>query len=382
MAVTQVPNPFPHAPGFLVFSGANDRAVLALCRGFDRQTVPFGLLARGTNDLLRKSRYADRFLLTRRSEELEADDLIEAARKGNERYGERPWVVCPTSEYLNLRLFALRDRLAGHGITVATCHQELYHRLSHKSAFRRYCAEIGVPPPAILEGTDAARAPLAFVAKPKVNLSATGRILYPYLVRTEAERQRFLAETAPEEFYLERFVHGESWYLLYYFASNGTWTMGAQRNYLQQGQGKSIVVARSLPYPEPSVSQRFAEALQSDGYRGFIMVELKRTEQGEAVSIEANPRCWGPFQLTLDARMGLLEAFLRDHGHDVPAPAAPRSVQYGWAGGIVQALRSGKGLDRHASFGSTLGGTGRALLNDVYARGGSWSCFLSDLCRS
>jgi len=369
------------ATGFLVFSGANDRAVLALCRGFEQYGVPFGLLARGSNDLLRKSRFADRFLVTRRTEQLEASDLIEAALRGNAIHGEREWVVCATSEYINLRLFALGDGLAQHGIRVATCRQELYHRLSHKSAFRTYCAELGVPPPAVIEGADARQAPLAFVAKPTVNISANGRIHYPYLVRTEHERERFLREADPREFYLERFITGESWYLLYYFAANGDHVLGAQRNHLQQGEGKSIVVAQAMPYPEPAVAQRFAKALRRDGYRGFIMVELKRTAAGEAVSIEANPRCWGPFQLTLDARMGLMEAFLRDHGHTAHAPAAPRSAYYGWSGGIVQALRSGKGLDRHAPLGRTLGATARAVINDVYARGGSWSCFLSDLCR-
>jgi hypothetical protein len=226
----------------------------------------------------------------------------------------------------------------------------------------------------------AATAPLAFVAKPKANLSANGRILYPYLVRSEAERSRFLQEADPAEFYLERFVTGESWYLLYYFAADGSYAYGSQRNQVQQGQGKSIVVARAEDYPEAVVAERFAQALQSDGYRGFIMIELKRTAEEGAVAIEANPRCWGPFQLTLDARMGLLEAFLRDHGHAAAAPSA-RAARYAWIGGVVQALRSGKGLDRHTSRAGAMGATLRGCFNDVYARRGSWWCFLSDLCR-
>jgi hypothetical protein len=365
----------------LAFSGSNDRAVLALCRGFERYGVPFGLLARGADDLLSRSRYANRFLATRRSEELVADDLIEAARQGNRMYGQRNWVICATSEYINLRLFDLQDELARHAMTVATCEKDLYHRLSHKFEYRTYCAEVGVPGPALLDGIDAARAPLAFVAKPKVNLSVEGRILYPYLVRTATERERFLREADPAEYYLERFVVGESWYLLYYFAADGHCVQGAQRNLLQQGEGKSIVVARAGAYPVSAVPRRFAEALRQDGYRGFIMLELRRTPAGETVSIEANPRCWGPFQLTMDAHMGLIEAFLRDHGHAAPSPLAPRVAQYAWSGGILQALRRGMGLDRYVGLMPTVVATARALANDVYARNDSWSCFLSDLCR-
>lgn len=158
-----------------------------------------------------------------------------------------------------------------------------------------------------MDGRDGATSELPFVAKPKSNISKEGKVLYPYLVREEWDRARFLDEADPEEFYLEEFVLGENWYLLYYFSADGTYVKGAQRNFLQQGMGKSVVLARAMDYPEPEVEQAFAKRLSADGYRGFIMVELRRTSSGKAVTIEANPRCWGPFQLTRDADMGLFE---------------------------------------------------------------------------
>ncbi|HEX2616754.1 MAG TPA: hypothetical protein VHL57_04380, partial [Flavobacteriales bacterium] len=115
-----MPAPLSNAPGFLVFSGANDRAVLALCRGFARHGVPFGLIARGGTDLLRKSAFADRFVVERSSDQLTFEDLRAAADAARARYGVQDWVLCATSEYLNIRLFELRDRLAAEGITVAT----------------------------------------------------------------------------------------------------------------------------------------------------------------------------------------------------------------------------------------------------------------------
>ena len=177
-------------------------------------------------------------------------------------------------------------------------------------------------------------------------------------------------------------VLGEGWCLLFYFPKNGPVAQGAQRNYLQQGLGKSIVLARAEPYPEQDVPQRFIDQLKQVDYRGFIMVEIRRTLAGDAISIEANPRCWGPFQLTMDGGMGLFETFLTDHGHPVDLPSrGPNGSNYCWTGGISQAIRSGKGLDTHVNKAKVASQFTRAIWNDVYARRDSWSCFWADLKR-
>lgn len=346
----------------------------------DRYSLPFGLVGRNHRDLLKRSRYSDHYLMDRTSEILQFEEVLEAVGKGRARYGVEQWVICPTSEYLNLALFPMREALAERGVSVATCHEGLYARVSDKSEFRAYSASLGVSPPEIL-CMDARDLPsMPFVAKPKVNLSRQGRILYPFLVRNERELARFRTEAVADDYYVERFVHGESWYLLFYIDRHGRVAHGAQCNVLQQGRGKSILVARARTYPEPDVPLRYANRLCSDGYRGFIMVEVRRMQDRSAVAIEANPRCWGPFQLTLDAGMGLAEAFFRDHGHDIPMLAAPfRHGYYCWTGGIVQAVRSGKGLDAHVGLGTALGHTLRSLGSDIYARADSWSCFRYDL---
>lgn len=370
-------------PGFLLFSGANDRALIALCRGMSRYSVPFGLIGRGKGDLLKRSRYGMNYLLDRTSETLHFEEIQAAATKARSIHGVDEWVICPTSEYLNLVLFPMRDRLQNEGITVATCDENLYGRLSEKAAFRSYCTELGVPPPRILEATEVGNIEVPFVAKPKTNLSAAGRILYPFLVRNEKEKNIFVEEAQHSDYYVEEFVTGESWYLLFYIAADGTITQGAQRNLLQQGKGKSIVLARAQRYPDQEIADLFANHFRSDGYRGFIMVEVRRTGEGGAVTIEANPRCWGPLQLTLDANMGLVEAFLSDHGHSMPACGPVRwGRQYCWSGGILQAWRSGMGLDRHDHKLRVWPGLVRGLSNDVFARNDAWSCFRADLCRA
>lgn len=348
-----------------------------------RHTIPFGLIGRGKRDLLKRSVHAGNYLLDRTSETLHIEEVQAAAAKARSVHRVDEWVICPTSEYLNLVLFPMRERLAADGITVATCDEHLYGRLSEKAAFRSYCTELGVPPPRIVDATELQDITMPFVAKPKTNLSASGRILYPYLVRDARERDDFLREASKADYYVEEFVTGESWYLLYYIAADGTITQGAQRNLLQQGKGKSIVLARAQSYPDQPVADLFAERFRLDGYRGFIMVEVRRTGEGRAVTIEANPRCWGPLQLTLDANMGLVEAFLADHGHTMPSRGP---VQWGrhycWSGGVVQAWRRGSGLDAHDNLWRVWPSLVWALGSDVFARRDAWSCFRADLCQA
>ena len=365
-------------PGLLLFSGANDRAVLALCRGAARHQIPFALIGRGKDDLLLQSAYAANFVSTRTSAHLDVADIDAAILAARKRYGRQRWVLCPTSEYLNLHLFKHQQYLEANDVALAVCSPVLYQKVSDKLKFRRYCAEMGLAVPQLLESSAVTTLPLPFVAKPAQNLSKQDRILYPYLVRCEKERRRFLEDPASHDYYLERFITGDNWYLLYYFSSNGTYRAGTQRNYLQQGRGKSIVLGRTEPFPQPDVADKIAKRLQSDRYRGFIIIELRVNGHDVSV-IEANPRCWGPLQLTVDANMGLLEAFFRDYGHAVELPVpAKRPVSYLWLGGIGQASRKKIGLSKHVSWMRLIGALARAAKSDIYKRPDSRRCFKPD----
>ncbi len=366
-------------PGFILFSGSNDRAVLALCRGFSRYHIPFALIGRRNTDLLDRSVYAPHFLSRRTHGKVALEQIVGAVAEARSLYGDRPWVLCPTSEYLNLHLLDLREDLSRHGIELSLCQKDLYHRLTNKATFRDFCASNRLDTPTLYVKDDPATLTLPFVAKPRVNLTATGEILYPHLVLSEHDRRELLGRHRMDDYYFEEFVIGESWYLLYYVGRNGAFVTGVQRNILQQGRGKSIVLASSSKAFDPTVVAKYGNALASTGYAGWLMVEIKRTSEDRFVAIEANPRCWGPLQLTLDAGMGLFEAFLNDHGYELPLPE-PTSRKYLWSGGVVQALRSGKGLARHASRHEVLMALLAALPNDVYMRKDSISCLMDDLC--
>src|SRR5688572_20843014 len=175
----------PDLPGFLVFAGSNDRAVIALCRGFSRYGVDFGLVGRGADDLLLRSSYACRFLVTRTSNALTLSDLMRSIGEARRRYRRRKWVICPTSEYLNRHLLEIRESLRAQDVEVALCDSSLYPQVSDKALFRAYCARNGLAVPELIGAPDPESLPLPFVAKPSANLDPEGRILYPYIVGTE-----------------------------------------------------------------------------------------------------------------------------------------------------------------------------------------------------
>jgi hypothetical protein len=359
-------------PGFLLSAGSNERALIALCRGFTRYGIDFGLIGRGPDDLLLRSKYAGHFLGMGSRDTLSVADILWSVQKARRRYGRRNWVICPTSEHMNRHLLEKRDVLLAEGVELALCDGELYRKLSDKRSFRAYCLGAGLDVPPLLQA-DPHSAPLPFVAKPNENINAEGRILYPYIVRTEADRKRFLRDRDWEQFHLERFVRGESWYILYYIDGCGGLRSGAQRNLLQQGQGKSVVLARTEKYPDVGLVHHLALRLRVDRYRGFIMVEVRR-DHTNAVMIEAIPRCWGPFQLTLDAKMGLFEAFLNDYGYDIDLIAPTEDgVLYLWKEGLWRALRDGMGVALHAPLTSIASALSIGWTSDIYARHDSYA---------
>jgi hypothetical protein len=75
------------------------------------------------------------------------------------------------------------------------------------------------------------------------------------------------------------------------------------------------------------------------------MVELKYYN-GKYYMIEANPRFWGPMQLTIDSNMKILDQFINDNGFVCEASVGDDlykvGVFYYWSGGLIQTLSIGK----------------------------------------
>ena len=207
-----------------------------------------------------------------------------------------------------------------------------YYEISDKETFWKLCRNRGLTVPENIEIDCWQGQP--FVAKPKHYVSSDGKVYAPVIVETEEEYRTFIRNYRGEDFDLQEFVQGESFYLLYYFAKNGTVISFSQENIAQQPNGKSILAAVSRNLHTSEISGQFEALFKDQKFVGFVMIELRKCRE-RYYMIEANPRLWGPTQLYVDAGVPLIEAFLQDTGFmkEKAFTDQPCEAYYYWSGG-------------------------------------------------
>lgn len=362
----------------LIFSGYNERAVIALCRELSAARAPFSVIASGGHDPIFRTAYRASVQAIRSVTALDADDLDRCLRRVQSRHPASGYVIAPTSEFLNQHVLTHRTWFAERLCEIPLVDAACYTTVTNKASFRSLCEASGLAVPPLVDPTTT-RSP--FVAKPKYNITADGRSLYPALVYDDADwrRQR---ETlgALDDYYFEALIEGPSYYLLYYLPAHPdapvfSWS---QRNLLQQPGGKSMVLAISDTLHTSPISAQVISMLRGVGFHGLAMVELIRRDD-TYYAIELNPRLWGPIQLVRNAGSHLLRAFVQDalHGYVTDAdPSAGHAASYAWLGGIR------RGVTWHAprprfpwlAVASRVGG-------DVYLRPDTLSLFFDECLR-
>ena len=316
-------------PTFLLFSGHNDRAVLALCRFFQGRGLPFVIAAAGRHDAIHRTAYASQVVFNRTDRSLGVDlftGLLQ--RQGH------PLVYCPTTEFINHFVLAHRPALADAGLDIGLPDAAVYAQLTSKLASQAVVQGlVGLQPP---PSQPLARAHAPCVLKPRANVQSA-QVLYPRLCLDEASLAMALAGLDADDWFAQDYIDGQSHYLCGYLARDGQHAWYWQDNLLQQPQGKSIVLARTGENPGLD-ARRLFDGLHRLGYHGPFMMEVIRDAAGRLHYIEINPRFWGPLQLALDACPQVLALFAQDHGAPAPAAAAPMAATesprwYAWAHG-------------------------------------------------
>jgi predicted ATP-grasp superfamily ATP-dependent carboligase len=369
---------------FLAFSGTNDRAVFALTRAFEACSVKYALITRNVEDRILLSDYRRHVLATRDNDELSLAILEVLLSKVRRTLPDDILVIVPNSEYLNTFLLSLdrndlRDRL---GCEVPLVERSLYMEFSNKLSSMQRFARAGIRVPAHLAQFDVDALPM--IAKPIQNVGSDGIVRYPLLLCTYDDLQAFLHRTDTAEYFPQEFIQGYSQYLLAYIAKSGDVFLGSQRNLAQQPHGKSIVLASTSDFSGHPVSSASIDLLLDAGFYGFAMLEFIVDPQGPCF-IEMNPRPWGPLQLCLDHRCGIVEAFIGDALYDDPGRYAhtwsskPAQARYMWLGGMAAVLREGGSLHWDKSAGSRVGQLARGVISDVYLRRDSWKVFLREV---
>ncbi|MDF3936910.1 hypothetical protein [Pseudomonas citronellolis] len=366
-------------PLVVIFGGANERAVVAFCRSLQREGVEFHVVARNARDPLYLTSYRERIVARREHDQLDPEEFRAILLRLREQYPGRRLCIAPSAESINRLLLGMADWLHEQGIQGVTVSEEVYLRFSEKERCLATAAEFGLRLPEVHPGYEARYLPL--VLKPRCEYAANGERLYPLLVRTAEEFQRYAEAYSAERYLVQRYLDGQSFYYFYYRNGAGVARL-YQRNLAQQAAGKSIVAAELVECPDNETDQRLRTLLEHHDYRGFIMFEVMRCD-GHDYLIEANPRLWGPMQLALDN--GFRASWLGLPDDQAPHLAAAVKFcglwsrrGYFWLGGFV-----GQRLADMRFFAAR----GRLLRRflcclpryDIWLAGDSYRLFISEL---
>lgn len=363
----------------LLFSGYNNRAVLAFVRTLEQYAVGYAIIARNANDPIFHTRYRDRVAHTRTSAILDLGLLQNCVDIAKAACAAERVLIAPSTEALNRFLLEQRDALMAKQAVIPLTDKKCYESISDKAAFTELCRARGLRVPAEYLGLERPRLP--FVAKPRQYISKDGKAHSPVLVFDEAQRNAFFTQHDPDDFYFQEYVEGHSVYLLYYFAADGSVYRFSQENLVQQPEGKSILAARSARHHEEAISAEYEALFRELGFTGLVMVELRVSAVG-CYMIEANPRFWGPSQLFVDAGVNFFAYLLQDFGLCKAQPQEPAAseVKYLWFGGLFETLKN----DGDLSFvgctpDSFYADFDKWMSDDVYKRNDSLEAFRMEL---
>lgn len=332
----------------LIFSGYNQRGVIAFCRVLKARGVSFAIIAKSQADTILRSQYAGEVVGIRRTTALVREDLLHQIRLARARLGADKYFIAPSTEALNRFLLANRQVFTLEDCIIPLVEENIYRQLSDKFRFTAYCREHGVRVPQQIDTVTS----FPVVAKPREYWSRQGKgALYPVIINNAASYADFTANNDESDYFYQEFVGGQSFYLLYYFTRGGKVLSYSQKNLIQQPGGKSVVAAVSSNIHGQAISAQYTELFSGMGYFGLVMVEVKRY-QGEYYMIEANPRLWGPSQLFVDAGCPLFESYLSDFGVPLRADILQHQpydgeVRYCWLGGTADTDASQTELTFH-----------------------------------
>lgn len=366
----------------IVFSGFNQRAILAFLRTLKKYKVPFSIIASSIKDTILLSDYKAKVIAIRKKKQLNLIDLISSIKKVKNEKEAEEYIIAPSTEALNRFLLKNRAQFKKINCAIPLINKNLYEKISDKYSFGEICEQYGILVPKTISPNKNSKFP--FVAKPRTYFSSkkTDISLNPVIIENKQQWNGFKKQYLIDDFYFQKFIEGKSLYLLYYFHRNGKVYKFSQENYIQQYGGKSVVAAKSSTFHLDKESSKYEKMFKKLKFHGLIMIEVRQRGQMNYM-IEANPRFWGPSQLFIDAQANLFLPFLHDYELITSLPAFnPKkgATSYCWFGGMVETISEGNQLFFHKSNKADLIDELSAWLHeDIYMRQDSEKIFLKEL---
>ncbi|GAA4654151.1 hypothetical protein GCM10023142_12890 [Anaerocolumna aminovalerica] len=312
----------------VILSGYNMRAIIAFMRVCKEKEIPFYIIASGEQDSIFHTEYKEHVVYIRNDNDI--SDLVSIVLNIKDKYNLEELFMLPSTEYLNRYLVLNKNEFRKHNIGIPLVDKELYSTISDKSSFYQLCKKYNLMVPACYETIENAVFPC--ILKPKTYDTYMGK---PILLENK-EIYNQLAIDNKKDWTIEQYIIGESWYLLYYFKKDGSYSCFSQKNLIQQGGGGSICLAVSSDLHKKDICKVYADMFINEGFQGLVMVEVKKSNE-KYFMIEANPRLWGPSQLFVDANISFFEEYLIDMGFDIQIDnkkLSKQNVYYFWESGL------------------------------------------------
>ena len=311
----------------IIMSGYNNRAVIAFLRVCEKNNIPYYIIATGNDDDILKTTYSGHIAEIRTDRDISKIYDICLKIKNNNNLDHA--FIIPTTEYLNRYLLDNKKKFEKESIHIPLVDEELYENVSDKYKFRKLCLDNGINITKEYNSIEEASFPC--ILKPISYDNYKGK---PLLINTPDEYK----EEYKDLFYIEEYVDGNSYYLLFYFRKDGTYLKYSQQNLIQQPHGKSMIMAKSSTIHNEKIALEYAKLFLKCKFHGLVMVEVKK-KNNDYLLIEANPRLWGPSQLMVDSNCKFFENYLSDMGFDISIEESDfKDSIYFWEDGINSEL--------------------------------------------
>lgn len=318
----------------LIFSGFNQRSVISFIRTLEANNIDFAIIAIPVTDSIFLTEYSEKVLSVRKYKTLDINDILNSIETVKEKIQADEYIIAPSTEALNRFLLEYRVEFENAGCKIPLVEKKVYESISNKYSFGQICRNYGINIPEEVDIHKQIAFPI--VAKPIEYYSTNNEILSPVIIQDSRDFNSFISRYNTKDFYYQEYVNGRSYYLLYYYHSNGDVYKFSQENLIQQPGGKSILAAIPSNIHISNEADKYERLFKELNFFGLVMIEVKQNENSNYM-IEANPRFWGPSQLFVDADANFFEAFLHDVGvlDNVSFPEEHNFLaKYFWFGGL------------------------------------------------
>lgn len=196
----------------IIFSGFNERAVIAFIRTLEQLHLRYTIIASSTDDSILSTKYRHKVSVIRKVRVLDIKDLTLSIEKAKASISASKYLIAPSTEALNRFLLEHRNNFEKQGCEVPLVDEVLYAKVSDKYTFTELCKQHSIRVPAEYDTLQDAILPC--VAKPKRYISSNGNIYSPILIDNRNELASFRESFDWHDFFFQQFVGGES--LIFY----------------------------------------------------------------------------------------------------------------------------------------------------------------------